>query len=303
MSTAGKAFRSVSMKGEVLFGELMKHHTSFRVGGPAEIFAIPETIPDVRSLLRVARSEGVPVFVLGHGANILVSDIGIEGLVIDMQRFSNFEVEGTLLSAGAGNNISRMSEIAADFRLSGLEFIYAMPGSVGGSVWMNARCYGTSISEIIEYVDVITENGESVRIAADKAAFSYKVSPFQIGKDIIVCAGFRLQNGDEKVIRSQMEQKKLDRTTKGHFKAASVGSVFKNNRTFGNPTGKLIDSLGLRGFSKGGARVAEYHANIIVNEKEATATDILDLIQHVEKCVFDSYGFRLEREVLLIGTW
>ncbi|MCF7928254.1 MAG: UDP-N-acetylmuramate dehydrogenase, partial [Spirochaetales bacterium] len=230
-------------------------------------------------------------------------DAGIRGLVIDTGRLQNIEVQDTRIRAGAGCDISKVAEHAAEKGLSGLEFIYAMPGSVGGSVWMNARCYGISVSERLESVRYLDENLQVREMIVDAKNFGYKTSPFQDKDAVILDAVFQLAEGDPAQIRRRMEKNREDRTTKGHFRAASAGSTFKNNRDFGSPTGVLIDRLGLKGYQIGGAMVAPYHGNIIINTGNAASRDILDLIRYIERRVYERYGFSLEREVRLIGDW
>ncbi len=281
----------------------MSCHTSFRVGGPADLYVAPLDTRDIIEIRRLARRTGSSLFVVGAGANILVSDRGIRGIVVDMRMFDYAVRDGSRLIAGAGSAVTRVCEIAATCGLSGFEFIYAMPGSVGGAVWMNARCYGRSVSDVLESVTVVRPDGATGRIVVDPSRFSYKSSPFQQTDVIIVEAAFRLRSGKRDAIRRAMRERFDDRRAKGHFRAPSVGSIFKNNRTFGAPTGQIIDSLGLKGFRIGGAHVAEYHANIIVNSGDATAGDILEVIEHVERCVRERTGIVLEREVRLVGEW
>ncbi|MBN1686314.1 MAG: UDP-N-acetylmuramate dehydrogenase [Spirochaetales bacterium] len=288
-------------RGAVLFDEPMDAHTSFRVGGPADVLLKPACSDDVAAVMKFGRRH--PVFILGAGANILVSDRGIRGIVLDMSGFDSCTVTGTDIVAGAGAAVSDVSEIAARNGLSGLEFIYAMPGSVGGSVWMNARCYGKSVSDIIDSVEIIDEDGQSRRIVPSPSEFSYKVSPFQRKRWAITCARFKLQEGDKQEILKEMDEHRRDRESKGHFAAPSAGSIFKNDRRFGMPSGKIIDSLSLKGTAVGGAQVSPVHANIIINNGGATAEEIFELIRLIEKRVRDTYGFELEREVLLVGDW
>ena len=304
MQEIRKAFDSKKISGNILLNESMSGHTSFNVGGPADFFVIPRTLDDLRSIFDIVESNmDVPLFILGAGANILVSDRGVRGIVADLRRFTFLSTKKREIAAGAGTGMSEVCEYASLLGLSGLEFIYGMPGSVGGGVWMNARCYGESICERLSYVDILTEVGSLERVTPDPADFSYKLSPFQKMRAVIVEVGFRLTPGNGIAIRKSMNEKLADRRRKGHFKAPSVGSVFKNNHLFGAPTGKIIDSVGLKGYQVGGARVADYHANIVINVDRATAADILAVIEHVEATVRDKMGFSLEREVLLVGDW
>ena len=296
-----KAIESLDFGGSIRFDEPMSAHTSFRIGGSADAFLTPSTETDVAAVVGLAGN--VPLFILGAGANILVSDEGIRGIVLDMSGLDGYRIDGTLIVAGAGFDISELSRRASEEQLSGMEFIYGMPGSVGGSVWMNARCYGRSVSDILEYADVIDETGRTRRVRPPQSAFGYKVSPFQRERWVIVAAGFRLMEGEHTEITKMMTANKDDRERKGHFAAPSAGSVFKNSRAFGEPSGKIIDSLGLRGKRIGDAAVSDAHANIIINRGAAKAADILALIRLIEKTVAEKFGFKLEREIRLVGDW
>lgn len=303
MNNLRQVLGKVNLKGSLRFDEPMANHTSFRVGGPADAFAVPDGVDDVSRLVRACAEAGIPVFVLGEGANILVADAGIRGLVMDMRLFAGLRTDAHTIHAGAGLDVSALCEEAAAHELAGVEFLYSMPGSVGGAVWMNARCYGKSISEVLESVTLVDEAGERVVRSVDPKEFDYKRSPYQGMRAVIVEATFSLEPGDGEAIRKAMEEYRADRERKGHFAAPSAGSVFKNDRRFGSPTGKLIDDLGLRGHRIGGAQVSGYHANIFINAGGARAEDLRKLMELAEQRVYQAYGFRLEREVILVGAW
>jgi UDP-N-acetylmuramate dehydrogenase len=289
----------------VLVDEPMSEHTTLAIGGPADFLARPSSRDEAIELCRLCRNEGRPFFVLGAGANILVSDRGIRGVVIDTSAMAGIERAGDAVSAGSGAPVSGLSAFAASSSLAGLEFVYSMPGSVGGSVWMNARCYGASISDSlcrVEYVDAAGEP-EHRDLEPQDGDFSYKRSPFQSMTCIITRATFRLRPGDRTASLRAMDEHRADRERKGHFLFPSAGSAFKNDPAFGAPTGKIVDELGLRGFRVGGAAVAEYHGNIVINSGGATAADVLAVLRHVERVARDERGLHLEREVLLVGDW
>lgn len=291
------------MSGTLLLDEPLAPHTTFAVGGPADLYAIPESERDLVSLLSFAHNEQLPYFILGGGANILVGDNGIRGLVIDMTRLAGIEHHGTRVTAGAGAAISDVAAYAADHALAGLDFIYAMPGTVGGAVWMNARCYDGEIFPILHGVDSVTAAGASFRYQPDPADFSYKRSPFMTNDWIMTKAEFELTPGDPDELWRKMRAHEEDRRAKGHFAAPCAGSVFKNNRALGRPSGAIIDSIGLRGFAVGGAKVSDLHANIVINTGNATAEDIRTVVEHVHDRVLNELGFDLEREVLYVGEW
>ncbi len=286
-----------------VYDEPLASHTSFKIGGPAEVFVTPRTLQEVTEVLSFALKEDIPYFVLGEGANILVSDRGIRGLVIDMSRIDDMAFDGTLVTAKTGVPMRRVVEEAAKNGLAGIETFSHMPGSVGGSVWMNARCYGVSVSDVLEFVELVDSDLRLKRLPVKREQFDYKKSPFQLMRAVIISGGFRLRSGDTKRLTIEMEHYWRDREQKGHFLYPCAGSVFKNNRAFGAPTGRLIDELGLKGYSIGGAQVSEHHANIIVNVDGATAEDVRNLVEYVKQRVEAAYGFQLEEELLYVGEW
>ncbi len=301
--TLKETLGKINIEGAVRVDEPMHRHTTFEVGGPAELYVKPRSVADVQTVVRAARQAQIPYFVLGGGSNILVSDRGVNGLILDARGFNRTYHEGTKFVAQAGLPISDAAERAADLGLGGIHFLYSMPGSVGGAVWMNARCYGSSIADVLEQVQLVNEQGELEVYEPQSHDFSYKHSPFQERRSVIIDATFRLTPTDPEQLRAQMREYYADREDKGHFAAPSAGSVFKNNRAFGRPSGAIIDSLGLRGFQIGGARISDTHANIIINTGTATAEDIRALIEHVEHRVREEQGITLEREVLFVGDW
>lgn len=295
--------RKINIAGEIRVDEPLAAHTTFRVGGPADLFARPIDSSDVATLLAWAGEHGVPWFALGGGSNILVSDRGVRGLVIDTTSLSGIRIDGTTLTAGAGEPVSDVAAFAADGGLAGLDFIYAMPGSTGGAVWMNARCYGGEISDVLAGVDLVEPDGGSGRYVPQSDDFGYKRSPFMSRTAIMTSVSFLLRPGEPKELWAAMREHEEDRRAKGHFAAPCAGSVFKNDRAFGRPSGAIIDSLGLRGYSVGRAKVSDLHANIVVNTGGATASEIRAVIEHVQRDVAARLGLELEREVLYVGDW
>jgi UDP-N-acetylmuramate dehydrogenase len=288
------------------FDEPLAPHTTFRVGGPADLFVRPEgeTAPVYAARLReAARNEGIPLFILGGGANIVVSDRGIRGIVLDTGGWRGAAAEGSGLLVRAGTPVDDAVEAAAAAGLGGLEFLAGMPGTAGGAVWMNARCYEKSLSDVLLETEILGESGERLRVLARPEDFGYKKSPFQ-GRDVLILsARFALARRPETEIRREMAEHRQDREKKGHYRYPSAGSAFKNNRSFGMPTGKIIDELGLRGLASGGAAVAPWHGNIIINTGSASARDIRALVTEVAGRVKAAAGFVLEPEVLFVGEW
>lgn len=297
--------KKINIRGEIKEQIPMKMHTTFKTGGIADFFAVPENYQDIIKIIKFTRLNSIPYFILGGGANILVSDRGIRGIVIDMKNISNFCFNNEVCSAGSGVKISDLSKAAAENKLQGLDFIYGMPGSVGGAVWMNARCYDASISDILISVDYLDKdlNIKTLKGSELTDNFAYKYSPFQNSRDIILSADFKLKKGNIENIWDKMDKHKIDRERKGHYKFPCAGSVFKNNRTFGKPTGVIIDSLGLKGYRRGEAQIADFHGNIIINRGDARSEDIRDIIEYTQKTVDKKLGLELETEIQLIGDW
>jgi UDP-N-acetylmuramate dehydrogenase len=295
---------------DVRFNEPMNGHTTFKIGGPADCWIRPEgeRFPSFSAaLVRLARSVDIPVFILGGGANIVVSDRGIRGIVLDTGAWKGNEITKDGLSFRGGTGMDESAEAAAIQGFSGIEFLAGMPGSVGGAVWMNARCYGREIADVLAWVEIIdfssvSDEPEKKRITS-KTGFGYKRSPFQDWDCLILEAGFRLMPGDKDAIFGDMERNRQDRRDKGHYRFPCAGSVFKNNPGFGKPTGQIIDELGLRGLAKGGAQVSPFHGNIIINTIGASAEDVRFLMDEVSAKVKTRTGFVLEPEVLFVGEW
>jgi UDP-N-acetylmuramate dehydrogenase len=288
------------------YNEPMSRHTSFRVGGPADLFIRPgaDVFPEYAALvLESARIEGIPLFILGGGANIVVSDRGIRGVVLDTGGWRGAAAEGTALTLRAGTTVDGAVEAAAAAGLGGLEFLAGMPGNVGGAVWMNARCYERSVSGVLASTEILDESGVRRWVPARPEDFGYKKSPFQGQSSLILAARFALEPRPEAEIRGEMAEHRRDREAKGHYRRPSAGSVFKNNRDFGEPTGKIIDELGLRGLAVGGAQVAPWHGNIIINTGNASAADIRALTEETARRVRAARGFMLEPEILFVGDW
>ncbi len=304
MNTLRQILKKINISGKIYFNIPMKEYTSFRIGGPADVMILPDSASETIRIITALRSEDIPFQIIGGGSNILVSDSGIEGVVINTCRLDECLISDDKIIADAGKAVSGISAYAADAGLSGMEFIYGMPGTAGGAVWMNARCYGKSICEVLEWVEVLDSNSKIRRIhsgSSEFELFAYKTSPFQCDGSIILKAAFNLAKGSKKSIYTKMREYELDRIRKGHFSAPSAGSFFKNNRKFKNPTGKIIDSLGLRGFSIGGAKVSDLHGNIIINTGTASAEDVRKLSEHCRETVFNNTGFRIENEIRFIG--
>lgn len=313
----------------VCFDEPMNRHTSFRVGGPADLFVEPYDRDSLIALIELFSANRVPISILGGGSNILVSDSGIRGTVISLSSFKGIEYCGridqgsapsdapVLIRSGAGASMKEITEWCAEENLAGLERFAGLPGSVGGALYMNARCYEISVSDRFFGAEVLHFIGGRCTIEErnfDSGEWSYKKSPFQKPASfdqmvldentlIVLSAVFALSAGDRQLIRSEMDSFIRDREEKGHFRFPSAGSMFKNNHAFGKPSGKIIDEAGLRGFRIGDAQVAPWHGNIVINAGNATALDLRTLVEEVRKQVFEKTGFLLESEVIMTGDW
>jgi UDP-N-acetylmuramate dehydrogenase len=292
------------------FNEPLADHTTFKVGGPADLWIRPEGAgfpAYAAALLEAAGKGGIPVFILGGGANLVVSDRGIRGIVLDTTGYAGVEDESEGVSEGegllrfrAGTTVDRALEEAAARSCSGLEFLAGMPGSIGGALWMNARCYDREIADVITGVRLL-EGGRILTMTQDKKDYGYKKSPFQ-GRSLVILGGvFSVTKKDPAFIREEMESRRKDREKKGHYRFPSAGSAFKNNREFGKPTGKIIDELGLRGLSRGDAQIAPWHGNLIINRGRARAGDIRALLDEVQERVHTALGFTLEPEIIFTG--
>ena len=303
MASVGKLAAKIKIHGRVAAAEPMRAHTSFRLGGPADLYVVPADPEDLAAALSVLAAEGVPAFLLGGGTNLLVADAGIRGAVVDLTGIRGLESGPGTVSALCGTPMDEVAGFARDRGLSGLEFAASLPGSVGGAVWMNARCYEREVADALESVETLDAGLAHRTRPFEPAAWGYKRSPFQRSAEVILRAVFRLGPGDPRLIDEAMRHHRRDREAKGHFLHPCAGSIFKNDRSFGRPTGRLIDELGLKGLAIGGAQVAPYHGNIIVNLGSATAADVRALIERVEREVADRLGLRLEREVILAGDW
>ena len=291
----------------IRYDEPMSAHTTFKVGGKADVWVRPgkDIFPGYAArLLRAAREEGIPVFILGDGANTVVSDRGIRGIVMDTGDYSGVTTqEAGSVSALSGTSVDALADTLANQGLSGLEFLAGMPGSVGGALWMNARCYGKSVSDVLVETVILDENFEKQTLPFRAEDFAYKKSPFQNRDALILSARFAVRFGEASNMHKEIASYRHDRIDKGHFRFPSAGSAFKNNRDFGDPTGKIIDELGLRGLGIGGAQVAPWHGNIIINTGNAAASDIRQLMDEVARRVKQERGLELESEILSVGEW
>lgn len=275
--------------------EPLAKYSSFRTGGKAANIIFPESTEEFVTALR----ENPGAAVLGNLSNTLVLDGGIDGTVIITTKLNSVSVNGNTVTAAAGASLTSVAVAARDASLAGCEFLYGIPGTVGGGVFMNAGAYGGEIADIIENAVVFTPDGKVTTLSKDDLNLGYRTSKLQSTKYILLSAAFSLQSGNKEVISSAMDDLMNRRMTTQPLDKPSCGSTFK--RPAGNFAGKLISDCGLKGISVGGAQVSEKHAGFIVNSGGATSRDILDLVQLVKKTVFEKTGVLLEEEIRIIG--
>ncbi|GMO47497.1 MAG: UDP-N-acetylmuramate dehydrogenase [Termitinemataceae bacterium] len=288
----------------VLYNEPLSKHTTFKVGGNAQIFIQPSAcdfVEAAKQVMRYANDNKASLFVLGGGSNVVFSDKGFNGIVLDTTLYTKEPlVDGDKATFLSGVQSDAASKAACKLSLSGLEFLSSLPGTIGGAVRMNARCFDHSVSDLIESVEILNEKGECVSVPFNSSDWDYKKSPFQKDNIIILSASFKLQNGIQNEIRQKMESYSIEREKKGHFLLPSAGSVFKNNRGHGKPAGQIIDELGLKGKEIGGARIAPWHGNFIVNSGGATSRDIKALVTLAHSRAKEKLGIDLEPEIIFV---
>ena len=303
MSTIGDLLSKINLTGDWRVDEPLSEHTTFRIGGPADAMVFPRSIADVKAVRSLARNHGWPLFVLGRGANLLVSDKGIRGVVLNLSTLNQWSLQGGMLVAQAGLEVSEAAQAGRAQGFSCLEFLNAMPSTVGGAVFMNARCYGAEIADVFSQALVLDEANEELVVPYRKEDWAYKSSPFQNKDWVIVETRFKTTPADPEAVERVMNANAADREAKGHFRLPCAGSIFKNNHAFGAPSGVLVDSVGLKGLRRGQAAVSAWHANIFVNEGGASASDLRALIFEVKERVLQATGLALEEEVIYAGDW
>ncbi|NIZ47200.1 UDP-N-acetylmuramate dehydrogenase [Entomospira nematocerorum] len=288
----------------------LRDHTWFKIGGFADLFIQTDSILKIQTILHRAKQYAIPIFFLGDGSNIVISDDGIAGIVIDtktLQKSSPISIISSSehecqIIASAGVLIEELVLFCIEQQLEGLLHFFGLPGTLGGALYMNARCYeGEIASHFIEAT--IIENNEIKKHSYIPDEWSYKLSPFQKTHPLIVNAILQVRRSQHPrdTLLTQALSYKQDREQKGHFRYPCAGSTFKNNRAFGMPSGQLIDQCGLKGMQYGGAAISDFHANIIINHSNASASDIYHLVQKIQAEVYQKTSFQLEPEILFIG--
>ena len=282
--------------------EPMSRHTTFRIGGSADYFVKPGNADEVAAVIAVCREYNIPYFILGNGSNLLVSDDGYRGMIINiMDNMDSVTVDGRIITAQAGAMLVRVSVMARDNALTGLEFASGIPGTIGGAVYMNAGAYGGEMKNVVKTVRAIDEYGRIYELDSEKMDFSYRHSIVEERKLIVLEVTLELEHGSREAIDDRMKELAEARRSKQPLEYPSAGSTVK--RPEGYFAGKLIMDAGLRGYSVGGAQVAEKHCGFVINKGGATASDVVELIRDVQHDVDDKFGVTLEPEVKMLGEF
>ena len=293
----GKKLLSILKVEQVKKDEPMKIHTTFRVGGPASYFVTPETEEEVAKVIEVCTQENVPYYIVGNGSNLLVSDQGYEGVIIQIYKQMNqVEITENEIHAQAGALLSMIANRAMEAELTGFEFAAGIPGTLGGACVMNAGAYGGEMKDVLETVTVLTRDGDVKTLTKDELELGYRTSVIAKKDYIVLSAVIRLENGKKEEIKAVMDDLKEKRITKQPLEYPSAGSVFK--RYPGYFTAKLIEEAGLKGLTVGGAQVSPKHAGFIVNLGSATAADVQKLVSIIEEEIYRRNGIRIERELI-----
>ena len=281
--------------------EMMSRHTTFRIGGPVSLMALPVNGEELAAALRAAEECGIQPFFLGNGSNLLVADEGADIFVLkSVEGLGKMRIDGERITAESGVLMSRLANFAKENGLTGLEFAHGIPGSVGGGVCMNAGAYGGEMSQVINKVTCVTKTGELLELDGADCEFSYRHSVFSDGSMMVLSAEFLLRKGDPKEISAVMEELAARRREKQPLEYPSAGSAFK--RPTGHYAAALIEQCGLKGLRVGGAQVSEKHSGFIINRGGATCADVLALMEEVKTQVYAKSGVMLEPEVKFIGV-
>lgn len=284
----------------VLTNESMKKHTSFKIGGYADILLVVKSTREIQKIIKYCYNNKIPHFIMGNGSNLLVSDKGISKVVIKIANsFDDVRIEGNKIIAEAGVLLSKISNIALGEKLSGLEFARGIPGTLGGAITMNAGAYGGEMRDVVVSCKVMDESAKIFELTIEELQMGYRTSVVQKKNLIVLEVKMQLKSSDYDSIKNLMDDINSKRTTKQPLNLPSAGSIFK--RPPGLYAGKLIQDSGLRGYKIGGAQVSELHCGFIVNVGGATSKDVSDLIEHIQSTVREKYGVELNTEVKMIG--
>ena len=297
-----KMFCDLLGEDRVFTEEAMSQHTTFKIGGPADYFLMPDKGEDVGRVIKICKEKEIPYFILGNGSNLLVGDGGYRGAVIQIYRnMSSVTVEENEITAQAGALLSAVAAAAKNASLTGFEFAGGIPGTIGGAVVMNAGAYGGEMKDVLTEVTVMNAEGDIFTLPTEELELGYRTSIIKTAGYIVLEAKIRLKEGDPEVIRETMKDLTIRRTTKQPLEYPSAGSTFK--RPEGYFAGKLIMDSGLAGYQVGGAQVSEKHCGFVINAGGATARDVRTLMDNVRDIVYKKYGVTLEPEVKFLGEF
>lgn len=285
----------------VAYHEPLAKHTTFAIGGPCDVWLAPYEIGQVQEAWQICQKEGIPIFALGKGSNLLVSDAGMDGVVLSMEHLQALSIQGDTITCQAGMSMEDLCNRACQAGLSGLEFACGIPGTLGGAIYMNAGAYEGEMKDVVVSVQVMTPEGEIKELSAQEAKFSYRHSLLKEQPLLCLSATMRLHPEDKKIIQAKMDDLMERRRSRQPLELASAGSAFK--RPTGYYAGKLIIEAGMQGHRIGDAQVSTKHAGFIVNLGQASAQNVVDLIAQVKEAVYAHSGVSLEPEVRLIGRW
>ncbi len=286
--------------GHVRLDEPMSAHTSFHIGGPADALVIPADLDDIRKILLITREEQIPLTVIGNGSNLLVRDKGIRGIVLKLgNALKRWEHDGDTFVFDSGVSLAQCCRIIGEAGYTGMEFAVGIPGSLGGAVFMNAGAYDGEMKDTVVSVQVMTRSGEIKTLDRHDLDFSYRHSALQNSDTIVLAVTLRVNKGDKTAIQAKMDDFSQRRISKQPLDIPSAGSTFK--RPEGRFVGQMVEQSGLKGFRIGGAEVSPKHAGFIVNADNATAADVLQLIEYIRNKILEDYNVTLIPEVLVLG--
>lgn len=294
-----KILEIIKSKERVLKKEALARHTSFKIGGPAEIFVIIESVDELKSIIRLLEAERIRYMLIGNGSDLLFDDEGYDGVILKLSGdFEKCSRSGDKIIAGAGRLLSGISNFALKEGLSGMENISGIPGTIGGAVFMNAGSYGTEMKDIVDQVYVVDRSGKEVVLDADQMEFSYRNSIISHGEYIVTKVVLKLEKKEKKIIEEKMAEVRYKRNEKQPLNYPSAGSTFKRPQK--GYAAALIDQAGLKGLKKGGAEVSEKHAGFVINKGMATSKDVISLMKEIRSRVYANSGILLEPEVKII---
>ena len=285
---------------QVLRDEPMKKHTSFKIGGPADFLILPERVEEIKAIVKLCKKEEIPLFIMGNGSNLLVRDKGMRGMVMKIAKnFSHVEIEGERVMAYSGILLSRLAKMLLREELTGFEFASGIPGTLGGAVTMNAGAYDGEMKDVLKKIEVMDKEGNIFELQGEDMALGYRKSAVQNMDLIVLTATMELKKGQYRDIKAKMDDLDYRRKSKQPLKWPSAGSTFK--RPPGYYAGKLVQDVGLKGFSMGRAQVSDLHSGFVINKGDASAEEVISLIRHIQGKVKDQFGVELCTEVKIIG--